>query len=146
MAKYPELQEYMKKHKGPVPYELMPPEYEIWDNVSFQKHFQFPGREEEALRQHLEQTRTLMLFLQSHGLTTRQLMDPNLNDINLLRDFCLRVKDLTKEGYEFYRVGEQRWLKGQDRGNATDDARILERNLKRMRGEAGTKSKRTRKK
>ena len=55
--------------------------------------------------------RTMATFLQSNGLTTRELL-PEGAEID--EKFVIRRSDLTEEGYVFYRRVERKWFAATD--------------------------------
>ena len=54
--------------------------------------------------------RVMISYLQSHKLTTREILDDDIND-----EFELRKSDLTEKGFEFYKNGIIPWIKKIDR-------------------------------
>ena len=71
-------------------------------------------------------------FLQGNGLTTRQILAEGelpTADTKIVRS------DLTGEGIAFIKRAEQKWLGAVDRGTPPENTTILERELKKLRGE-----------
>jgi predicted metalloendopeptidase len=74
--------------------------------------------------------KTLFKFLQENNLTTREIHSESMVvDDNT----CLKVGDLTKEGFEFYILAVDRWSASHDRGQPVTNIRILEKYLKKVR-------------
>ncbi len=73
---------------------------------------------------------SLVSFLQSNGLTTRQVFDCSLE---LPDDFKIVVGDLTDEGLIFYRDGVPKWMRQLDKGDSSNDVSSLENLLTAMR-------------
>lgn len=74
---------------------------------------------------------TLAEFLLCHALTVRPIAT---SPSDITDDFEIRSDDLTAEGLQFMRTGYQKWLRFLDRGGDPSDARILEKELKKLRG------------
>ena len=73
---------------------------------------------------------TLIRFLQSHSLTTREILGecviPN-ETTKLMRS------DLTDEGFEVVRAGYDKWLRRMDSGKPITDISPLEKALEKQR-------------
>ncbi len=72
-------------------------------------------------------------FLQANGLATRQLIG---SDAAIPDDFSLNSEDLTEEGMEFIKLCYSKWVKSIDKGKPATDKRMLEKELKKLRGGA----------
>jgi hypothetical protein len=73
--------------------------------------------------------KTLALFLQDNGLTTRQLIDGN----DELKDtFQITSDDLTERGLRFIKSGYQKWIKSVDRGSDPNDPAFLQRAISKL--------------
>lgn len=81
--------------------------------------------------------RTMATFLQSNGLTTRELL-PDGAEID--EKFVIRRSDLTEEGYAFYRRVERKWFAAIDRGVSPAKSTVLEKELRALRREASPKA------
>lgn len=73
--------------------------------------------------------KTLALFLQENGLTTRLLLAPGQE---LDKDFQISSADLTERGLRFMRGGYQKWARSIDRGNDPADPAPLQRELTKL--------------
>lgn len=75
--------------------------------------------------------RTLALFLQDNGLTTRPLVDSagGLGD-----DFEISSADVTERGLQLLKGGYQKWIKSIDRGADPADPSPLRRELDKLGG------------
>lgn len=73
----------------------------------------------------------LVQFLNDHNLTTEKI---SFDRGGLSPDFCIRVKDLTEEGLEFFKNGVQKWTKTTSKNTTKPlTANLLEKELRRMR-------------
>jgi hypothetical protein len=70
-------------------------------------------------------------FLQANGLAKRQLIG---SDAAIPEDFSLNAEDLTEEGMEFIKLCYSKWVKSIDKGKPATDTRMLEKELKKLRG------------
>ena len=73
---------------------------------------------------------SLVSFLQSNGLTTRQVFDCSTE---MPDDFQIIVGDLTDEGLIFYRDAVPKWMRRLDKGDSKDDVSSLNKSLASMR-------------
>lgn len=73
--------------------------------------------------------KTLAVFLQQNGLTTRQLVNP---DGELGDDFAISSADVTQRGLTFLKGGYQKWAKSIDRGGDPADVSMLRRELSKL--------------
>ncbi len=78
---------------------------------------------------------TMASFLQSNGLTRRELL-PKGTEID--ETFVIRRSDLTDEGYSFYRRVERKWFAAIDRGVAPTKSTVLKKELRAHRQEGST--------
>ena len=74
--------------------------------------------------------RTLILFLQENGLTTREILS---SDEPVTDSVAIRNEDLTPEGNLLMRRPHSRWLDGIDCGKSPTDVSSLKRALERIR-------------
>lgn len=73
---------------------------------------------------------TYLRFLQDHNLTTRLLLEPNeVPSENTI----VKRKDLTDEGWEFIKLGQDKWFSAVDRGTSPENVSILEKTLSKIR-------------
>ena len=76
---------------------------------------------------------TYLRFLQEHGLTTRQLLEP---DETPDQNTSVTRADLTDEGWEFIRLAQDRWFRAVDQGASPDNTALLEETLTGLRAKA----------
>lgn len=89
------------------------------------------GTEEETRRIY----RVLIDFLQTHDLTTSQLLSPGEY---VADDVAIRLRDLTTDGILLMRRPYHRWLEKVDNGLDPSNTKILEKALVKIRaGKAG---------
>ena len=75
----------------------------------------------------------LIRFMQDRGgLLVREILP---DGAYVADEVCIRVGDLTPEGRKFMKTGYSRWLDKIDQGMEPTDTRILERALKKIRGD-----------
>ena len=93
-------------------------------------------RGNEGLNWLEDQTRLLygilVRFLQDNHLVVREILPEGAY---VADEVCIRVGDLTPEGRKFMKTGYSRWLDKIDQGMEPTDTRILERALKKIRGD-----------
>jgi hypothetical protein len=77
-----------------------------------------------------EHMRTIVSFLQSHGLLKKSLL---FDGMEIGEDFSFRKSDLTDEGFKFIQEFYSKWLNSHDHGKAISDTSGLERWLSQMR-------------
>jgi hypothetical protein len=102
------------------------PEFTV-DKVAW--HSQTPGNPETPEQIH-RRFRTIVSFLQDHGLTERTLLAP---EDELTDGFEIRTSDLTSEGLLLLKNCYDKWLKKIDKGMDPGDIRLLRRSLQAIR-------------
>lgn len=74
--------------------------------------------------------KSIITYLQSNGLTVRIILPDNESATD---DTCIRVSDLTEEGFELMKKAYDKWLKGLDKGKKVDDYKTLDKALALIR-------------
>lgn len=107
------------------------PDWILWRTDIFGKE-STPEATEQARLRCLAEIGYVTKFIQANGLTRHILCNtaPAVPE-----KFCVRLKDVTPEGLEFYRTGYMQWLKRFERNMHADpsDVRVLEKSLQLMR-------------
>jgi len=77
--------------------------------------------------------KSVVRFLQDHGLVKRTLLN---NNEEPTESFCIRASDLTDEGLELMKATYDRWLKSVDQGKtAPNNVDIFKKRLRKLRHE-----------
>jgi len=92
-------------------------------------HTKVVGNTESVDRIH-KRFKNISVFLESEGLTTRKLIEL---DTPLKDDFCIKVSDLTDEGFLLMQKSYDKWLRFLDKGKSPDNLSILEKTLTKIR-------------
>ncbi|MDZ4781394.1 MAG: hypothetical protein SGJ19_14165 [Planctomycetia bacterium] len=76
---------------------------------------------------------TFVGFLQSHGLTVRQLLGPHESLPTTLK---IMRSDLTDEGFRLVKEAYDKWLKAMNSGQSATDTTLLDKALNKIRTES----------
>ena len=74
--------------------------------------------------------KSIISYLQNNKLTVRTILP---DEEPATDDTCIKVSDLTGEGFELMKKAYDKWLKGVDKGKKVDDYKTLDKVLASIR-------------
>lgn len=99
----------------------------IIDQVGW--HTQIIGNPESTENTH-GRFRSLIEFLQRNDLLRNQLL---IGDAEITDSLCIKVSDLTEEGYYLMKSCYDKWLRGIDNGKSYNDFKVFEKQISELR-------------
>ena len=101
--------------------------------VSFKKGIQLSKNRQWQANQRLV-CKTLLEFYQKHGLFRAE---SPLSNAEYSDDIVIMNSDFTADGDKLYCTGVQKWYDSHDRGQPIEKVTLLEKSLKKIRGQDG---------